>query len=229
MKRTVPLLITFIVGWVLILSVFFPCAEGLGEDFSVFFDIIASIAFILGGGNLIKMFGKKIVRRQPGWGYPLVAVIGFVVTLVVGLLKMRITGPSLINIKGDYIAQGSYFQWIYDYMFKPCQATMFALLAFYVASAAYRAFRAKNTDAVILLVTAFIILFGRTFLGTLATIWMPQELEFLKIPNVANWIMIVINQSGNRAIMIGISLGIIATSLKIILGIDRSYLGSDAK
>ena len=229
MKRIVPLIITFVVGWVLILSVFFPPAEGLGEEFAVFFDIIASIAFILGGGNLIKMFGKKIINQQPGWGYALVAVIGFVVTLVVGLSKMQISGTVTFDIKGDYNAEGTVFKWIYEYMFKPCQATMFALLAFYVASAAYRAFRAKNTDAVILLVTAFIILFGRTFLGTLATMWLPDELEFLKIPNIANWIMIVINQAGNRAIMIGISLGIIATSLKIILGIDRTYLGSDSK
>ncbi len=223
MKRTVPLVITFVVGWVLIFSVFFPYTESLGEDFSVFFDIIASIAFILGGGSLIKMFGAKVIKRQPGWGYALVAIVGFVGTLVVGLLK---TGNPE-GITGNVLAEGSAIMAVYDYMFKPCGATMFALLAFYVASAAYRAFRAKNTEAVILLVTAFIILFGRTFLGTLATIWLPEQLDFLKIPNIASWIMIVLNQAGNRAIMIGISLGIISTSLKVILGIERSYLGSE--
>jgi hypothetical protein len=222
MKRTVPLIITFLVGWVLILSVFFPYTESLGEDFSVFFDIIASIAFILGGGNLIKMFGLKIIKRRPGWGYALVAVIGFVITLAVGLLKSG--NPE--GITGNLLATTSSFKWVYDYIFKPCGATMFALLAFYVASASYRAFRAKNTEAVILLVTAFIILLGRTFIGTLATTWLPPQLDFLRVPNIASWIMVVLNQSGNRAIMIGISLGIISTSLKVILGIDRSYLGS---
>jgi hypothetical protein len=164
-----------------------------------------------------------VIKQKPGWGYALVAIIGFIVTLIVGFSKMG--NPE--GITGNYIAEGSYLKWIYDYIFKPCGATMFALLAFYVASAAYRAFRAKNAEAIVLLVTAFIILFGRTFLGTLATMWLPEQLDFLKIPSIANWIMIVINQAGNRAIMIGISLGIISTSLKVILGIDRSYLGSE--
>lgn len=225
MKRTVPLLITFVVGFILILSVFFPYTESLGEDFSVFFDIIAGFAFVLGGGNLIKMNGIKVLNRQPGWGYALVAVVGFLITLIVGLTKMG--NPA--GLHGNVLEEGTYIKWVYDYVFKPCAATMFALLAFYVASAAYRAFRAKNTEAIILLVTAFIILFGRTFLGTLATMWLPESLGFLQIPNIASWIMVVINQAGNRAIMIGISLGIISTSLKVILGIDRSYLGSDAE
>ena len=38
--------------------------------------------------------------------------------------------------------------------------------------------------------------------------------------------MDVFNTAGNRAIMIGIALGTASVSLKILLGVDRSYLGS---
>ena len=48
----------------------------------------------------------------------------------------------------------------------------------------------------------------------------------LELENLTVYIMQVFNTAGNRAIMIGIALGIASTSLKVILGVDRPYLGS---
>jgi hypothetical protein len=125
---------------------------------------------------------------------------------------------------GEYNQQGSVFWWFYEYVFQPITAMMFALLAFYVASAAFRAFRAKNLEATLLLGTAFIILLGRTYAGVLLTGWLPKTSPF-RLENLAVFLMNVFNSAGNRAIMIGIALGIASTSLKILLGIDRSHVG----
>jgi hypothetical protein len=127
---------------------------------------------------------------------------------------------------GEYRGQSTPFWWLYEYVFKPLQATTFAMLAFYVASAAFRAFRAKNIEAILLLGTAFIILLGRTYAGVILTAWLPDWLSGLKFENLTVYIMQVFNTAGNRAIMIGIALGIASTSLKVLLGVDRSYLGS---
>ena len=64
MKRGVPLIITFVVGFVLIFSVFIPPMENLGENFTLFFDIIAVFAFFLGGGNLLRVHLTKLTRRK---------------------------------------------------------------------------------------------------------------------------------------------------------------------
>jgi hypothetical protein len=81
---------------------------------------------------------------------------------------------------------------------------------------------------VLLLGTAFLILLGRTFAGVAITSWLPEDgpLAVLRIENLTILVMSVFNTAGNRAIMIGIALGIASTSLKVLLGIDRSYLGS---
>jgi len=225
MRRTIPLFITAFVGSILVIAYFIPHPpfDQLREDFSIFFDIIAAVAFILGGGNLIRMHGNRVSRREKGYGYSLVTVIGFALVLVIGLTKMG--NPDGFR-NSSVTAAGSYFDLAYQYVFRPCAATMFALLAFYVASASFRAFRAKNVEASILLLVAFIILVGRTFVGAWLTAWLPPSLDFLTIPYLADKIMTVLNFAGNRAIMIGIALGIVSTSLKVIIGIDRSYLGS---
>lgn len=126
---------------------------------------------------------------------------------------------------GSYTAQGSPFWWLYEYVLQPLMTTTFALLGFYVASAAFRAFRAKNLEAILLLGTAFIVLLGRTSAGPALTGWIPEEFKAFRLDQMTIYIMSIFGTAGNRAIMIGIALGTIATSLKVLLGVDRSYLG----
>jgi hypothetical protein len=232
MKRSVPLLITAIGGFVLIVAYFIPYTQSWGESVAVWFDILASIAFILGGGNLLKLHLKKVSDRVPGWGYSLIVLVAFLSTLAIGLGKIGVSPLAQFPDfawSGHYREMGSPFWFFYQYGFQPLTATMFAMLAFYIASAAFRAFRAKNLEAVLLLGTAFIILLGRTFAGVALTSWIPPDSAFsgLRVENLTVYIMSVFNTVGNRAIMIGIALGIVSVSLKVLLGVDRSYLGKE--
>jgi len=229
MKRNVPLLITALGGFILIISYFIPATQGWGEVAAIWFDILASIAFILGGANLLKIHLKKISDKSVGWAYSAITLAAFLITLFVGLGKVGVNPNPLYpeyGLSGHYREIGSPFWWLYEYAFKPLTATMFAMLAFYISSAAFRAFRAKNIEAILLLGTAFIILLGRTFAGVYLTAWLPDWMSGLRIENLTVFIMSVFNTAGNRAIMIGIALGIASTSLKVLLGVDRSYLGS---
>ncbi len=229
MKRTVPLIIAAVTGFVLIVAYFIPYTESWGEKAMIWFDILAAIAFLLGGGNLLKVHLQKISSRRAGWGFSVVTLLAFLITLVIGLSKFDVNPSEQFpenSWSGDYVADGSGFWWIYQFVYLPLAATMFAMLAFYIASAAFRAFRAKNPEAIILLTTAFIVLIGRTYAGVFLTGWLPEALRF---DNLTGTIMSVFNLAGNRAITIGIALGIVSLSLKVLLGVDRSYLGSDGE
>jgi hypothetical protein len=227
MKRTIPLIIAAVAGYVMVVAFFVPPLIDWREDAEMWFNILAAFAFILGGASILQMHLKKISDRRIGWGYSVICLAGFAFTLIVGLFKIGVP-PSPASPDrswtGDFEIQGSPFSWAYDYIMMPITATMFALLAFFVASAAFRAFRAKNIEAMLLLGTAFIILLGRSYAGTVLTAWVP--IDALTLPGLTDIIMGVFNTAGQRAIMIGIALGVVATSLKILLGIDRSYVGS---
>ncbi len=229
MKRTVPLIIAAVAGYVMVIAFFVPPMIELREMAEEWFNILAAVAMILGGASILGMHLRKVSDRRRGWGFSAVTLIGFFVTLYVGMFKIGV--PPMDDYpdrswSGDYLTQGAPLWWTFQYIIVPITATMFALLAFYVASAAFRAFRAKNLEASLLLGTAFIILLGRSYAGTMLTGWYADELPGLTLPGLTDTIMGVFNTAGQRAIMIGIALGIAATSLKILLGIDRSYLGS---
>lgn len=228
MKSTIPWLIAAVTCCVMIVAFFVPAVRDWQNEAGAWFEILAATAFVLGGANLFAQHMRKISARQAGWGYSAVTLVAFLVTLTVGLLKVGVTADNPeYRWSGHHQSEGSALWWIFDYLFSPLTATMFALLAFYVASAAFRAFRAKNSEATVLLVTAFIVLLGRTYAGTWLTSPVPDDYSAFTFPGLTAIIMGVFNTAGQRAIMIGIALGVAATSLKVLLGVDRSYLGSD--
>ena len=114
--------------------------------------------------------------------------------------------------------EGRVRTWAYDHVFSPCNATMFALLAFFIASAAFRAFRARNTEAALLLGAAIIVLLGRAPIGTLIN---------RNLPDITNWIIDWPNNAGRRAIIMGAALGAIVTGLRVLLGMERQHVGGE--
>src|SRR5690606_12571489 len=172
MKRTVPVVIAGVTGFVLIASYFIPPYDDWGDTAMQWFNMLAAIAFVMGGGNLIKLNLAKISSRRPGWGYSAVTLVAFVVTLGAGLLKVGAPPSAEFPQSAwatSYQSEGGAFWWIFEYVLTPLNQTMFALLAFFVASAAFRAFRAKNVEATVLLVTAFVVMLGRTAAGVWLT------------------------------------------------------------
>jgi len=219
MRREIPIIITFVTGLLMVIDYFVPHSPfgGLSGRFEVFFTILFSLATILGILALSKINIEKIYQKRPGYGYNIVLLVGLVVMILCGLIWG--------------IGEGTPFDFMYMNLMMPMQSTMFSLLAFFVASASYRAFRARTPEATLLLLAAFLVMLGRVPIGYQMTKWVPEVLppwmHSLQLPEIANWIMDFPNTAGQRAIMIGAALGIAATSLRLVLGIERAHIGKD--
>lgn len=191
----------------------------LSDLFNDFYNIVLTFSFILGALSLFDVNGKKIIQQSPGWGYNLVLLLSLVITLICGLF---IAPPGRLPID-----EGTAFDWIFKYIFNPLSGATYSFLAFYVASASFRAFRARSPEATVLLITAFLVMLFRVPLGEYLWHCLPWVGQFDISKFIEDWIMGGFNAAGQRAIMFGASVGLISVSLKILLGIERSYLGGD--
>ncbi len=214
MKKTLPLIITFLAGFYMILAFFVPhhAVAASAQEMQSWEIIIVAFTLVLGIGNLIQVHAAKIRQRQAGWPYSLVLLACLVGMMIIGL--------------GWGINEGTAYYWLYDNVMAPLSAAMFSLLAFFIASAAYRAFRARNKEATLLLVAAVIIMVGRIPLGN--HLW--QHLPWVgsrfpgALESLTQWIMDIPNAAGQRGIKIGAALGAVSMALRMMLGIERSYL-----
>lgn len=206
MKRTLPLVLTFLFGMFPIIAFFVPHhkVSDLNQELDQWLVVVAAFALPLGVVNLVMTNVEKIKRRQQGWPYAIV--------LLGGLCVMAYYG--LIGSKEGFHPR---FQYMFVNMVSPLQATMFSLLAFYVASAAYRAFRARNVEATILLAAAILVMLGRVPIGDL--------ISGGRMTALSEWIMDKPNAAAQRGIIIGAALGAASMQIRVILGIERTYLG----
>lgn len=208
MKRQLPIFIVFITGIVMVIQYFVP--HQLSQDLFTYANdyiiVIGILALPIGIFSLVNATYRKARHDKNERIYAIATLAGFLVMVISGLKRDWATNPLLLHRR------------LFSNILIPAEATLFSMLAFYIASAAYRAFRVRTLLAGILLVTAFVIM--------LRILPLPSFLYSANSSLVA-WILAVPNLAAKRAIIIGVGLGSIAYSMKILLGIERSYMGRD--
>lgn len=202
MSARIPLIVCLVAGLIMFLQYFsaHPIARAMFNQVNDWWQIIFAFTLFVGVAAFINN-SMKAIRRGKERPFKTVSLLAL------------ITMPLMAVIGGTKI--GSPFLWAFDNLQAPMQATVFSLLAFFVASASFRGFRARNLQATILLVAALIVLLGR----------MPI-MAYLSdtIPELTYWIQDYPSMAARRAILIGVGLGSMTTALRVILGLERTYL-----
>lgn len=216
MKSSLPAAIAFLSGLAMVVG-FYANPAYFGDiqgELLQWASIIGGFTLVLGVVSIVRVNWRSVRKLEKGWIYNLLVLLSVFVMAIPSILPSN-WSPLFGTL------DGSIYDWLFVNLDAPMMATMFAMLAFYIASAAYRAFRARNVQATLLLVTASIIMLVRVPMG---------EAVFTSInsglPDLINqYIMGGINVAVQRGILIGAALGAASMSLRIILGIERTYMG----
>lgn len=204
MRGPIPIAVAFLSGLFTIVAFFspHPVIEQMYGGFLNWVSIVSGFTILLGVVAIARSNWIKIQRKNEGWQYSII---------LLAFLAAMLGGGVFQGIES-----GTLYDWLFNYLQKPMMTTMFSLLSFFIASAAYRAFRARTLQASLLLGTAIIVMMGRIPVG---------QALYADLPDIVNWIMSVPNTAVQRGIIIGAALGGASTALRIILGLDRTYMG----
>jgi len=209
MKKEVPLAIIFTLAVLYIVANYFTgnvALNSLKSSLDQWYLAVEAWIIAIGMVNLAQIHGRRMAQKKEGWFYS-----GWLIVCMFGMLL-----ASLFVFKN---ASHAGWQFMYNQLIAPMNATVYATLVFYIGSAAYRSFRMRSLEAGILLVVAVVMMLGRVPLGAML---LRGNTTFA---TAADWLLTVPNAAGMRGIQIGACLGGLATALRIMLGIERNWIG----
>jgi len=204
MRREVPVLIAGLAGFLMVSEYFLNVAvlKTWGVEMQNWTVIIAAFALGLAAVSLVRNHSRRIAERRGEWYNSVLLLVGLFVTAISGMLSVQ--SPT--------------FKFIFNRMMAPLGSAFYAMVSYYLFSAAYRTFRARSVEATALLVAGVIVMLGRAPVG---------EAIWKQFPALADWIVKWPNLAGSRGVLIGAAIGTVGTGIRIILGIDRAYLGGN--
>lgn len=172
-----------------------------------FFVVVGAMAWGMGLISLWMVHSANIRKRREEW-------YGSVLFFVA-------VGGGVIGGLG-YGAQSGFLKQandiVVEHLLRPMGSTVFSLLAFYMASAAYRSFKLKSREALLMMGAAFIVMLGQIPIGLWLTRGLPTQLW---LPVMSQWILYVANSAAVRGMWFGMMFGAIAVGLRFWLSLER--------
>lgn len=194
--------------------------------------IIGALALGLGTYGLVRLHLRNVVQKRAQWGYSVVLLVSFVVMAFLSIAKSMM--ERQLVAENDTVKQG--FTLLFDFTLVQLDAAMFSLIAFYIFSAAYRAFRIRSVEASILMFTAMVVMIGVVPLGAYLSYvvlglpaepapegasFLTQVLHNIGLPKIANWLLTQLNAPAQRAIEFGVGIGGLAMAIRLWLSLER--------
>ncbi len=239
-RKTIIAVFTFLGGLYFVTEFFWPTSHVTNKNpLTPFEPLVASIAAVVGSFaiglgvvSLVQLHSRNISRRRSGWGFSVVLLVSFVAMFVFGLLNAYSPSTGIIPaVPGVWASQNAHglYQFLFVGGLSSLASATFSIIAFYIASAAYRAFRIRSLEATLLMAAALVVMLGSVSFGTWFTHnihnTLPDGSENpwanLRIENIAQWLLLEVNTAAQRGILFGLTLGLLATSLRYWLSLER--------
>jgi hypothetical protein len=170
--------------------------RGLATELYSWALILGAFALLLGALNVGWVHLRRIQNGQAGWGQSLALVVTMLVVFVSGLLSPAGARSPLV-------------EWLFDSLLAPAQAMLFALLAFFMAGAAYRFLRVGRPGGAWMLA------------GVLLVLAVQMPLAHSLLPPTAGalvgWVVDIPGMAALRGVLLGSSFALLVAVFRYLL------------
>ena len=203
MRVYLPLAIAIVAGLVVLVDFFVAPGAPIGFALVDTVTIVVAFGLVLGLINLALTHAQRIRQGGVKALNSGVLLVSMTAVVVAGVLPGS-AGPNDLTVR-----------WLFNYVYTPVSAALFALLAFYVVSAAFRTLRVRGIESGLLTAGALLVLVAS------APVTLPGLSE---IAGIQQWFMEYPVVAGMRGVALGIAIGTVGTSFRVLTGLDRHYL-----
>ncbi len=209
LKRGLPLLIAVVFGGLTLLSLLFKLPE-ISNLILGWVTFLAGIALFLGVINLLLVHLYRFFRHRPFTSknvYSGVLALSWLTVFGLGM-------TDRFNVTHNAMDQA--FQWVQV----PLEAALASLLAFFLVLSGIRLLQRRRTIwTLIFFITAVLVLFANALL---INPYIPGNINQL-IAQARSLVQGLVVTAGIRGVLIGVALGIITLTIRILIGVERPY------
>ncbi len=155
--------------------------------------ILGAFSLLLGVAHVAWVHGRRIQRGEAEWPMSLALVAGLLTVFLLGVTASAGTASPMVSF-------------VFASVIAPGQATLFALLAFYMAAAAYGLLRFGRSGGGWMLTGALLVI--------LAQIPLTGQTVFEPLRPVVDWLVSTPIMAVLRGVLLGTALAALIHSLK---------------
>jgi hypothetical protein len=203
LKKQIPLLVSILVGIIVVGEYFLnlPLLTGISKEIQSWAVLVSAFLIVVGMVNSDQVNARAFRDKRIGVLDILVIMGGLVAMFIVTYFNEQFSAA---------------YKFLFDNVYSTLGNAASGILMYSTASATFRGLRAKSSESIAFLLAAVIGMLGLAPIGAAISDKLPALYEwFLEIPNVA----------GQRGITVSASIGAMAASLRVLLGIERRFAG----
>lgn len=184
---------------------FFPDSWSLAETVRTWAVIVYNISLGLGAIQLLRQHTLTIQRKRDNYGFSAVLLAFFAIMFLTGMAGYLATGQQTDN---------GIYNWLFINVYTPLGATLYPITGFYIFSAAYRAFRARNIDAALMLIAGCFVILSNAPVG---------EAIWPGFATIGEWFKFTGQIPGMRTFAMVGALGMISYGFRALLGKEKGF------